>query len=330
MLPAAQTGQPPRLRGPQHATGGVPAACSQTGQPHRLRGLPHHTHSHAASSAYSRQRQRSGTRAQGLAVAEIASIASAVQDLMDTIVQGTPAPLQPAVQVVAGDVASAAALAPTLPGVARLAVSCCGAAARVWACQQQLDGGGCTQRPHCGARWGSSPWRPHAPVAPCCASPATSAVAGRPPTAAASVPPPPPHARHSTAALCCPMRTLTHTHTLIATGRPAPQGLYYLLGTTPNPVLGALDFYVLSPLGQLFKRSYDAPNFVLREKCVAAAAARARVGAGCMWCAARVIQRVRRPRLPPATDHSRAHARATNRACVPCVPPCCVPQAGRR
>jgi hypothetical protein len=45
-----------------------------------------------------------------------------------------------------------------------------------------------------------------------------------------------------------------------------PQGLYYLLGTAPNPVLGALDFYVAQPLTNLFKKNYDAPDFALREK----------------------------------------------------------------
>jgi hypothetical protein len=42
--------------------------------------------------------------------------------------------------------------------------------------------------------------------------------------------------------------------------------LYYLLGTTPNPVLGALDFYVAQPLSNIFKKNYDAPDFALREK----------------------------------------------------------------
>lgn len=44
------------------------------------------------------------------------------------------------------------------------------------------------------------------------------------------------------------------------------QGLYYLFGTAPNPVLGALDFYVAQPLFGLFKKNYDAPTFYLREK----------------------------------------------------------------
>lgn len=48
---------------------------------------------------------------------------------------------------------------------------------------------------------------------------------------------------------------------------PSPlQGLYYLLGTAPNPVLGALDFYVATPISNLFKKNYDAPDFALREK----------------------------------------------------------------
>lgn len=48
---------------------------------------------------------------------------------------------------------------------------------------------------------------------------------------------------------------------------PTPQqGLYYLFGTAPNPVLGALDFYVAAPLASLFEKKYDAPNFALRDK----------------------------------------------------------------
>jgi serine/threonine protein kinase len=38
------------------------------------------------------------------------------------------------------------------------------------------------------------------------------------------------------------------------------------LGTSPNPVLGALDFYVAQPLSNIFKKNYDAPDFALREK----------------------------------------------------------------
>jgi hypothetical protein len=62
--------------------------------------------------------------------------------------------------------------------------------------------------------------------------------------------------------VCCLALLYRHPHTLIC----SLQGLYYLLGTAPNPVLGALDFYVATPISNLFKKNYDAPDFALREK----------------------------------------------------------------
>lgn len=64
-------------------------------------------------------------RHQAVAIPEIASIASSVQNIVDTIASAAPGPLQPAVQVIGGDIASVAALAPTMPGLARLTVSDC-------------------------------------------------------------------------------------------------------------------------------------------------------------------------------------------------------------
>lgn len=68
---------------------------------------------------------RRATRHQAVAIPEIASIASSVQSIVDTIASAAPGPLQPAVQVIGGDVASVAALAPTMPGLVRLTVSAC-------------------------------------------------------------------------------------------------------------------------------------------------------------------------------------------------------------
>lgn len=71
-------------------------------------------------------RHRGSTaRHQAVAIPEIASIASSVQNIVDSIASAAPGPLQPAVQVIGGDVASVAALAPTMPGLARLTVSDC-------------------------------------------------------------------------------------------------------------------------------------------------------------------------------------------------------------
>lgn len=67
-----------------------------------------------------------------MAIPEIASIASSVQNIVDSIASAAPGPLQPAVQVIGGDVASVAALAPTMPGLARLAVGVCDDSSDRW------------------------------------------------------------------------------------------------------------------------------------------------------------------------------------------------------
>eukprot|EP00775_Hariotina_reticulata_P012397 gene12397-12532_t len=103
-------------------------------------------------------------RSRAVPIPEIASIASSVQTLVDTIASAAPEPIQPAVQVIGGDIASVAALAPTIPGLARLG------------------------------------------------------------------------------------------------------SLYYLLGTKPNPLAGVLDFYFLNPIGKVFRKTFKARDFVLRDK----------------------------------------------------------------
>ena len=51
------------------------------------------------------------------------SLPISVQAFVDTTASAAPGPLQPAIQAIGGDVAALLALAPTLPGVARLLVS---------------------------------------------------------------------------------------------------------------------------------------------------------------------------------------------------------------
>lgn len=80
---------------------------------------PQAAHSLIPLTRCRRQRQCS---TQAVAIPEIASIASSVQTLVDTIASAAPEPLQPAVQVIGGDIASVAALSPTMAGLARLTV----------------------------------------------------------------------------------------------------------------------------------------------------------------------------------------------------------------
>lgn len=62
------------------------------------------------------------SRLHAVPIPEIASIATSVESIVNSIASHAPAPLQPAVQVIGGDIASVAALAPTIPGLARLTV----------------------------------------------------------------------------------------------------------------------------------------------------------------------------------------------------------------
>jgi hypothetical protein len=62
-------------------------------------------------------------RAQAVAIPDLASLASSVQTVVDALASAAPEALQPAVQLIGGDVAAVAALSPTIPGLARLSVS---------------------------------------------------------------------------------------------------------------------------------------------------------------------------------------------------------------
>eukprot|EP00882_Tetradesmus_deserticola_P007090 GHRQ01007464.1.p1 GENE.GHRQ01007464.1~~GHRQ01007464.1.p1 ORF type:complete len:348 (+),score=112.45 GHRQ01007464.1:87-1130(+) len=108
---------------------------------------------------------RSGTkcRQRAVPIPELASIATSVESIVNELASHA-GPLQPAVQVIGGDVASVAALSPTLPGLARLT------------------------------------------------------------------------------------------------------GLWYLLGTKPNPLLGMFDFFALGPINKALDRKIQARDFVLRDK----------------------------------------------------------------
>lgn len=81
--------------------------------------LVHSKHSISYRS-FPRQCQHLTPRA--VLIPEVASIASTLQSVVDAVTNVAPAQLQPAVQVIGGDVASVVALTPTLPGVARLTV----------------------------------------------------------------------------------------------------------------------------------------------------------------------------------------------------------------
>lgn len=81
---------------------------------------PQTLHSPVLPTRCQRKRQR---MTQAVAIPEIASIASTVQTFVDTIASAAPEPLQPAVQVIGGDIASVAALSPTMAGLFRLTVS---------------------------------------------------------------------------------------------------------------------------------------------------------------------------------------------------------------
>lgn len=58
-----------------------------------------------------------------VAVPELAELATTVQSAVEYVSSIAPGPIQPAVEVIGGDIASLVALAPTVPGIARLVVS---------------------------------------------------------------------------------------------------------------------------------------------------------------------------------------------------------------
>ncbi|WIA36617.1 hypothetical protein OEZ86_007905 [Tetradesmus obliquus] len=121
------------------------------------------TSQRSCSSTLVSKRSSSRCRQQAIPIPEIASIATSVESIVNELASHA-GPLQPAVQVIGGDIASVAALSPTLPGLARLT------------------------------------------------------------------------------------------------------GLWYLLGTKPNPLLGMLDFFALGPVSKALDRKLSARDFVLRDK----------------------------------------------------------------
>jgi hypothetical protein len=70
------------------------------------------------------------------------------------------------------------------------------------------------------------------------------------------------HCSHVDRSMCC---FLPATPLFKCSALPA-QGLYYLLGTRPNPLLGMLDFFALGPLNKALDRKLSARDFVLRDK----------------------------------------------------------------
>ena len=84
-------------------------------------------HSIGARTCSSRSRSQAPCRREGrlaaVPIPEVASIASTFASAVEWCTTAAPQPLQPAVQVIGGDIASVVALSPTLPAVARLGVS---------------------------------------------------------------------------------------------------------------------------------------------------------------------------------------------------------------
>jgi hypothetical protein len=64
--------------------------------------------------------------------------------------------------------------------------------------------------------------------------------------------------------------TPPHSPPIASSNPPLPsQGLFYFLGTRPNPVSGLLDFFVLGPATKAASGALRGRDFVLRDKCVA-------------------------------------------------------------
>jgi hypothetical protein len=79
------------------------------------------TNQRSCGSTFVSQRSSSRCRQQAVPIPELASIATSLESIVNELASHA-GPLQPAVQVIGGDIASVAALSPTLPGVARLTV----------------------------------------------------------------------------------------------------------------------------------------------------------------------------------------------------------------
>lgn len=77
---------------------------------------------HAARRLARRCRQAALAQADGDTLLAASEAASLVSRFVDLVATASPAPLQPAVNVIGMDIASTVALQPTMPGVARLAV----------------------------------------------------------------------------------------------------------------------------------------------------------------------------------------------------------------
>ena len=86
----------------------LPAQCQR--RRHEARRLARHC------------RQAALAQADGDTLLAASEAASLVSRFVDLVATASPAPLQPAVNVIGMDIASAVALQPTMPGLARLAV----------------------------------------------------------------------------------------------------------------------------------------------------------------------------------------------------------------
>lgn len=75
---------------------------------------------HLARPDYVPRRSRRLLKTASMGLAEVSA---AVQGIADQLSAAAPAPIQPAVSIICGDIASVAAGAPTLAGIGRLAVS---------------------------------------------------------------------------------------------------------------------------------------------------------------------------------------------------------------
>ena len=77
---------------------------------------------HKARSLARRCRRAALAQADGDTLLAVSEAASLVSRFVDLVATASPAPLQPAVNVIGMDIASTVALQPTMPGLARLAV----------------------------------------------------------------------------------------------------------------------------------------------------------------------------------------------------------------
>ena len=219
------------------------------------------------------------------AVEIIGPLSTAVHTAVDSLAAAA-GPLEPAVRVVGGDIANVVDLSPTLPGVARLSVRrilapsaraqartpaargahsaalavlaaaglrlLASAACSVWWCVRAVSqvcvntaSHSMTGRPAVAARCDA-----------CCRAAAANAAAGARSTDDL-------HSANNT-----PRSNNTHTtpHRNTTTTHHTQQGLFYFLGTRPNPLQGAVDFFVLGPAAKAAGAKLRARDFALRER----------------------------------------------------------------